>query len=1078
MKLTLLRSLLLVATGLSLLRPAMAQVLPDVLFTVGTTWRDSQNRDWSYIALQPAEPGLLQARKLAVYAKPGAADSNAPYERKAILAVQTDPAILTTILNRAQNLGDPVPELGERLDELFGELVPAPALSLPHKLSAVIRGVMAKPEEHYGNLLLMGRLHPSVNLALGLSYGELIPNNAVVTYEVRDYDLVTNRDLAVLGRVTVEGGKPTLMPAPIALSQVFDDRATGHLNARFRWNLTPDHHRLGLLSYGFNLYRIDRAFAVANNLHLQPPTATALAQWVGSNPAVRRVNRLPVLMNANDDGTMGFVLDDNGVAEDDGVPFKNGQQFYYFVAARDLLARDGAISQGLLVTICDRVGPTAPRMPQVGNHHEYINGVDVQHLEVTWPAKVSTPEVTIVGYYVYRWNTPDEALKFGGLPEANKVSPLIPHVNGVKSYTYIDNANNPPTMPAAAGKTFWYTVRAVDNGACGPNHSPNSAPAFGVLRDRQGPPAPTGGIVINCCKPVAAADGFEDVVSTEVDAEFVEFDLVATRADREIEWVDFYLFGNAAANRLGRFHFSGNRDRLVHRVRVNRSAAAAGPAIAAYARVGTSRSTASATVMLALPGLPSERAVREARFRGLLRCSPVLLAPVSSTAGGGDPECQAHFPRPGVGTGGGGGQGGGVPTKGLDVAVDLTPGTQEWRLYRRVDDGALTLWKQGRTDAALTNQITVVDQDLPANASTICYFAQLLDEHGNASPMAQIGDCVEVAQPAAQPILAELVPGGTTNAPTMTVRWFCPPAGVERFEVLLARQLGTPPAKLNDLLSPNQNTPGNFFGVGNPEKPKNYDFGSYLTPKPGAGFGPGPQFTVTFPVSRGTKYHVQIRSIPKGNGERRPSNARSLQWSETVAGGQSGPNVPWPARELPEVNGAAFAGFLKAENLPGDVFTGVGIHIANVPLADTTVASVDGKLTTHLKGTKNPVNYVFKHDPGNGEKQSFLPVVLYRYQVPNDVFTKVSGDLVQVSPFMERIVTQSVNLGQAGTATRIVDPFVRITPPSSQLNQDPKIYLLDTQPVMREAAYAYVVVRFEPNGEIRDVVPVPAVTIP
>ena len=301
MKLTLLRSLLLVATGLSLLRPAMAQVLPDVLFTVGTTWRDSQNRDWSYIALQPAEPGLLQARKLAVYAKPGAADSNAPYERKAILAVQTDPAILTAILNRAQNLGDPVPELGERLDELFGELVPAPALSLPHKLSAVIRGVMAKPEEHYGNLLLMGRLHPSVNLALGLSYGELIPNNAVVTYEVRDYDLVTNRDLAVLGRVTVEGGKPTLMPAPIALSQVFDDRATGHLNARFRWNLTPDHHRLGLLSYGFNLYRIDRAFAVANNLHLQPPTAAALAGWVGSNPAVRRVNRLPVLMNANDD---------------------------------------------------------------------------------------------------------------------------------------------------------------------------------------------------------------------------------------------------------------------------------------------------------------------------------------------------------------------------------------------------------------------------------------------------------------------------------------------------------------------------------------------------------------------------------------------------------------------------------------------------------------------------------------------------------------------------------------------------------------------------------------------------------
>lgn len=1078
MRPTILRFLLGAAAALLLAVPATAQVLPDTLFTVGTTWRDAQNRDWSYLSLQPADPLQLQARKLAIYGKSGDANSNQPYERRAILAVQTDPAILAALLKRAESLGDPVIELSGRLDELFGELVPAPSLSLPHKLSAVIRGVMAKPEEHYGNLLMMGRLHPSVNLALGLSHAELIPNNTVMTYEVRDFDLVGNRDLAVLGRVTVEGGKPTLMPAPLGLVQVQDERATGHLNARFRWSLTPDHHRLGLLSYGFNFYRIDRAYAVANNLHLAPPTAAVMSDLVRTNPAARRVNRAPVLMNVDADPNTGFVLDDNWVGDEDGVSFKNGQQFYYYVAARDLLARDGGISLPLLVTICDRVGPTAPKMPLVGNHHDYINGVEKQRLQVTWPAKVSTPEVTIVGYHVYRWNTPDESLKFGGDPAFNLVSPLIPQVPGKTNYTYIDDANNPPTMPAAAGKTFWYTVRAVDNGACGPNHSPNSAPAFGVLRDREGPAAPTGGIVINCCKPVAAANGFEDVLSTEVDADLVEIDLVATREHRGVEWVEFFLFGNAAANRLGRFHFPAVGDRVVHRVRLDRAAAASGPAIAAWARFGVARGVGSASVMLALPALPSERTVREARFRGLLRCSPVLVAAPSTAGGGGDPDCQTHFPRPGVGSGNGGGGNGVEPTEGLDVAVDLTPGTREWRLYRRVDDGALTLWKQGRTDAGQTNQITVVDQDLPANASTICYYAQLLDEHGNASPMAQIGDCVDVAQPAAKPILAELIPGGTTNEPTLTVRWFCPPAGVDRFELLLARERGLPPSKLNDILTPNENVPGNFFGTGNPQKPKMYDFGSYRTPKVGPGFGPGPQYTVTFPVDARAKYHVQIRSIPRGAGDRRASNARSIQWSAASAEGQTGPNVPWPARELPEIRSDAFVGKLKAETLSGDIFPGVGILIGTVPLADTASTVVNGKPTTQLLGDKNPIHYVFDHDPGNGQTEELLPVVLYRYQVANDVFPKVSGDLIQVSPLMERIVTQKVEAGVGGSQTRIIDPFVRITPPVSQLAQDPRLYLLDTQPVVREASYAYVVVRFEKNGEIRDVVPVPAIKIP
>jgi hypothetical protein len=39
------------------------------------------------------------------------------------------------------------------------------------------------------------------------------------------------------------------------------------------------------------------------------------------------------------------------------------------------------------------------------------------------------------------------------------------------------------------------------------------------------------------------------------------------------------------------------------------------------------------------------------------------------------------------------------------------------------------------------------------------------------------------------------------------------------------------------------------------------------------------------------------------------------------------------------------------------------------------------------------------------------------------------------------------------------------------------IYLLDTQPVVRRASYAYVAVRFGRDGEISSVHPLPAVTV-
>src|SRR5204862_55432 len=86
---------------------------------------------------------------------------------------------------------------------------------------------------------------------------------------------------------------------------------------------------------------------------------------------------------------------------------------------------------------------------------------------------------------------------------------------------------------------------------------------------------------------------------------------------------------------------------------------------------------------------------------------------------------------------------------------------------------------------------------------------QLLDENGNPSPMTQLGcvDCAPTTTPPV-PVLAKIKPVGDPASPGMTLSWFCPPYGVERFEVRIAG-LPTPPITNNLALSTNLGSLGN-----------------------------------------------------------------------------------------------------------------------------------------------------------------------------------------------------------------------------------------------------------------------------
>lgn len=118
-------------------------------------------------------------------------------------------------------------------------------------------------------------------------------------------------------------------------------------------------------------------------------------------------------------------------------------------------------------------------------------------------------------------------------------------------------------------------------------------------------------------------------------------------------------------------------------------------------------------------------------------------------------------------------------------------------------------------------------------------------------------------------------------------------------------------------------------------------------------------------------------------------------------------------------------------------------------------------------------------EPSEPIKGLILPVVMYRVQVPNTNYPSVPGDIVQVTPLMEKIA-QFDDTG----ANVVTDPFISILPssvtllPRTMIGSDQDILLLDRQPVIAGARYKYLVVRLGPNKEIERVIVTNEVNVP
>ena len=1148
--------------------------LSNFVFAVGTTWRDNVSQDWSYVLLDNPDERVLAGRRFAVFGKPGDAGSTNAFTQRGTMSQQTDAGAINTLLNQSVALGDDLLSLSNALNLMFRSVPGITNQSLAEKVLTAFQRAATDPET--AELLsLIGKGHPGFNLCRGRAFSEM--QSSVTTYELREMDPVTSAPGNVVGRVTVLPGAPVVLPAPGRPFQVVTNDISDHLRVRLRWGAPPELRRLSPLQFGYNLWRISRTNAEAGNFHVTPPT---LAQLY-SNPNFLRASAAPVMAaeelelgsglggaeNPADRHTYFFA--DTGRAT--GGVFTNGQESYYFATARDILGRDGLVSTGGLARACRRLPPAPPRDVRVENA-VLPGSTNLPRLLVNWEQNTN-PTNTVTHYWIYRWINPTSALTNDAAPTNGRIA-IVTQAAGTNRNSFLDTTPGALTAPDLTN--VWYTIRAVSEAACDPLLSTHSPPAWGVMRQREGPAATTGELLGSCGTPVVMFQNFVTNV-IPADSKTWNFRLTCTRRDRGIAWVQFGITNTVAGistnvDTVGPVHFAPDEDRAELDYPVT-----AGDAEAHTFRigciVGTFHDQVSAVATCTLTAPVPETQQREAVFFAGQLLTTALSGndPLLTVVNGGQGSCigaysvvpdasgmvalqmddipfgptaliQAltnntwydvavvtpdsngvywvSFPACLIGpvppfrgcsvnlpVGANCDQhvaraADNGPVAPIRVRFKLTPRTREYRVYRRAGDGPLTLFAQGAAAYDPVNPNRLIeskDEAMPVSPTRLCYFVQTLDEHGNGSPLAFIG-CKPVGS-LPRPVLSEPVGIGTIGSPQVMLNWFCPTAGVARFQFKIHRvdppapaaQSGFASQKLTRYLP--YNPQAGYLGLNKKKKSAIALFSeAHLTSLIGTNFGPGPQFTLNANVLTNANYEITVAAVDDQGRVWASSEAWRFTWTPPVVA----VTVPWPARPPPPVRDFDSPGgtvLPYAPRVQAKVFYNeaqavnprypVGVRIGE--LLETHNEAVENAKSeengdyidyyTHSLLSADPNAGVFRSRGSARAGQPLLPIVLYREQLTNALFPRVSGDITQVSPLIERVPWTKDQQG-ATFYMSVPDRLFAGQYETYGQNGYYFFYLRDLQPVQRGAKYRYYVVRFNAQREVEETIPAGDVELP
>jgi len=1076
----------LILTALS----GTARAQDDLRFVSGVTFYNTDSKKhFAYLRWQSENPERLRSQAAAAFAKAGPPAGPGVFSQDTTLVLQKNPQAIDTLINAfPRRFFDP-DAFEEIIDSMFGTLMPAVTLSLGEKVAFLTHAAEDDPDV-FSRLLVFSYAHPVMAVCLGTAAVVPMPANET-TFELRAQPNATNLPgipfSELIGRITLNVTQPLALPAPPAPTHLPDLAPTGHLNAKLRWDETDALRRATPFTFGYDLYRMNRSFAESRGYPANPPSPATLAGLLSTHRTqVTRVNTAAIL-RADGPATTAFFADDNGASLGQGLPFLNGQQVYYFVAVRDLLGQSGPLSPGTLVTFCDRMPPESPRSVQVQNARLQPNASvpPTTRLKISWKAHSSALTDPPAGYRVYRWESVTElhSTHDPALIATHLVSPLIPHIAGRTDFEWLDNSPSSPTPLDDTGRTIWYTIKAVQNSACGLLESGDSAPGWGVIRDFSGPAPGSAAIILANSRLDIDLTALSNLTLTPaLDALFQGrtgavslLRINAVRDDPAIRGIAWGITRTLPSGedqyvtlRSGTFAQGSNSLDFFHRIPVSFFSV---PDAHLWIRT---TDIAGRTAYLRSP-LVDFRTDNPLIKNILVELS---LERETETLNLGAPNPGwVHQPvTPGV-----------PGINPLQLFATVPADAREYKLYKRYNGGPRLLVQQKAGTAAPGTIEEMQDITFPPHGGEVCYFIQWFDQHGNPSPLAELG-CLTLAakNPMPVPVMKAPVTAGTAEASKVTLAWFCPPEGVERFRVYIgdsATPLSTAPPPSTSYVGatiPSRTLSGvTLPSVQVTTAPGSFRSGvtytSIDTGRVGADFGnpatPG-LFELTLDCPLGRTLHYYVESLSAASDASAPSNIVPFEW--TAPAPVAPAQIPWPARSLPPID-PGFLPLISATTISeANRFTGGAIRIGNFFLSSGAFTAGGPRFALDAINTPTPSR--FPNNPNNevrlfttAQGESVLPCTLYRYQVNPTTGQAITGDIIQCSPLLEDILLEN-----EGFDVKLYNPFIDIFADGPSYG----VFIKDTQPLIAGATYQYLLVRFKDNGEIDRVLKPNALTIP
>jgi hypothetical protein len=581
----------IIIAAFCVLMPSLrALPIPDAVFTAGTTVTDDQNRSWAFVSIRPSEAGALKGRLMEIHLKNGLPGDPGTFTKMGVVAPELEESVLNVLLERGRRIGENLTELDGILYDLYrtrtgeknslkqsGPAPPKPPLA--EMLSSLL--ARATVDAETAQLLrVLGQAHPSVKMALGEGWaGPLsVAQGQPVTLEVRDWSAAGPG--GVLGRVTLTAGVPVLLPAPGPPVQVPDLTPKGDLNVKLRWGQEDDLRRQSPLSGGFRIWRMLRAFAVENGVDAAAPSFSQLQTWVTEGNAVQ-VSEKPVLasqlmslVEASDmvaDPTTYFLTDDGqryrmdaaGVQMDD--PLLEGSEFTYFITSLDLLGRDGPPSLPGHAVVCRTLPPPVPSDLRVENYWapDADAATGTQTLQFFWQSNTNTARDVTHHYEIFRGTDLSRLQSPEGKALLEAEGPIAgnqAHTADAALMSFIDVT--PEALAADFGETLWYSVRAVHLSPLGPIKSDFAAPVMIAKRQREGPPAPSGWVEINCGRAsvIFTSQEITQVPDQLANDGLIRIRLLCQRLDPGIAHVDLSVRIGTEITDLGRHIYPAEGD--------------------------------------------------------------------------------------------------------------------------------------------------------------------------------------------------------------------------------------------------------------------------------------------------------------------------------------------------------------------------------------------------------------------------------------------------------------------------------------------------------------------------------------